>query len=319
MSHTTRTTIPLAHVCCPLCGADQPALVFAGPDRLHGVPGLFTMCRCGQCGLYYQTPRPTPDALDLIYPDEYPPHQVDAYVTAQQPLHPHLLEMAQFVAQQHPHARTLLDVGCGSGAFLRAMQQICPGWQVAGTDPGAGAVAAARQHGLTVHHGLLEQLDLPRQQWDVVTLWHVLEHMPDPLGTLHYIREHLLAPGGLLALAVPMADSWDARVFGKDWMGWDLPRHFMVFTTATLHAMLAEGGYRAVATNARWGRQYALLESVRLWIAAQPTTYTQHRLLLAATYSRPLRLLAAPYLQLGATLQRTSVLAVAAVPTSSLV
>ncbi len=300
-------SVPLAPVVCPLCQHDQPIPIFTGPDRLHGVPGLFTLCRCGHCGLLYQNPRPTPAALDMIYPAEYPPHQADAYHTAQQPLHPDMLKMAQFVQRHCPHGRTLLDVGCGSGAFLRAMQQVNPQWQVAGTDPSVGAVAAARQHGLTVHHGMLEQLDLPRQQWDAVTLWHVLEHLPDPVGTLVYIRTHLLAPRGVLFLAVPMADSWDARLFGRNWVGWDLPRHFVIFTRAILQAMTAQSGFQMHA-EAQFFADYFATESLRWLLADMSMPYALRRISIAATYTRPFRLLVQPYIRLAHAYQRTTVL-----------
>ncbi|NJL06522.1 MAG: class I SAM-dependent methyltransferase [Chloroflexaceae bacterium] len=300
-------SVPLAPVVCPLCQHDQPIPLFSGPDRLQGVPGLFRICRCGNCGLLYQHPRPTPDALDMIYPAEYPPHQADAYQTTQQSIHPDMLKMAQFVGQQHPHARTLLDVGCGSGAFLRVVQQTYPNWQVVGTDPGAGAVAAARQHGLTVHHGMLEQLDLPRQQWDVVTLWHVLEHLSDPVGTLDYIRTQLLAPQGVLFLAVPMADSWDARLFGRDWVGWDLPRHFVIFTHASLQAMTAQSGFQPCAEE-QFFTDYFATESLRWRLAATAMPYALRRISIAATYTRPFRLLIQPYIRLAHAYQRTTVL-----------
>jgi SAM-dependent methyltransferase len=250
----------------------------------------------------------------MIYPAEYPPHQADAYQTTQQPIHPDMLKMAQFVRRHCPYGRTLLDVGCGSGAFLRAMQQVNPEWQVAGTDPSAAAVALVQQAGYRAYHGTLEQLDLPRQQWDAVTLWHVLEHLPDPVGTLVYIRTQLLAPQGVLFLAVPMADSWDARLFGRDWVGWELPRHFMVFTHATLQQMLATSGFKRTSREMAWGDDYVFLESLRLTIRTHIQHYTARRLLLAISYSRLFRRSILGYLLLARGLRRTSVVGFASSP-----
>ncbi len=134
----------------------------------------------------------------------------------------------------------LLDVGCGGGAYLSRMQQF--GWNVQGSDFSAHAVETCRAQGLDTHQGVnVDELFEPGR-FDVVTLWHVLEHVPSPTQTLEQIR-HVLADDGCLVLAVPNFDSWCARRYKELWFGMELPRHIWHFTPTTLEAMLNKAGF----------------------------------------------------------------------------
>jgi SAM-dependent methyltransferase len=101
----------------------------------------------------------------------------------------------------------LLDVGAGIGAFLALARDVA-GWQIEGTEVSDSAVRIARErHGVNLRGGQLEEIDLPLASCDVVTLWHVLEHVPSPMTTLRRCHE-LLRPGGVLMIAVPNDDDW---------------------------------------------------------------------------------------------------------------
>ncbi|MHB9091376.1 MAG: class I SAM-dependent methyltransferase, partial [Chloroflexota bacterium] len=134
----------------------------------------------------------------------------------------------------------LLDVGCGAGLFLRQAQTA--GWQARGIEPSASAVAYARgRFGLEIHLGTLADAPLAGETFDIITLWHVLEHTPDPVATLRQ-GAGLLAPGGMLLVAVPNFGSLEALLFGRRWYSLDAPRHLYDFVPATLEALLAKAG-----------------------------------------------------------------------------
>jgi 2-polyprenyl-3-methyl-5-hydroxy-6-metoxy-1,4-benzoquinol methylase len=118
------------------------------------------------------------------------------------------------------------------------------GWQVTGLDAAVGAVNQVRdQHGLTALAGTLPHPDLRPGSFDVVTMWHSLEHVHQPATILRAAYE-LLVPGGKLVVATPNIDGLPFRLFGRSWFGLDLPRHLIHFTPATLTSMLQTTGFR---------------------------------------------------------------------------
>jgi SAM-dependent methyltransferase len=136
--------------------------------------------------------------------------------------------------------RSLLDVGCGDGAFL-AEARDC-GWQVVGLEPDHRAAAVARQRGLEVRVGGLECLQAQTGAFDVITLSHVIEHLPRPVQALRDCRR-LLKPGGQLWLETPNVDSLGHQVFGENWRGLEAPRHFVLFSPRALERALAAAGF----------------------------------------------------------------------------
>jgi 2-polyprenyl-3-methyl-5-hydroxy-6-metoxy-1,4-benzoquinol methylase len=138
----------------------------------------------------------------------------------------------------------LLDVGCGSGAYLARMQQL--GWEVVGVERAVRMAEQIRTRlGIPVVAAGLPSNDLPVGHFDLVTAWQVLEHMERPRQALACIRK-LLRAGGRLALTVPNQSGWAARWFGPAWVGLDLPRHLVHFTPATLARMLESEGFSVV-------------------------------------------------------------------------
>ncbi len=303
--------VALEAVCCPLCHS-QPCLpVLIGPDRAHQVAGSFRICQCLECGLLYQNPRPAVSSFQSIYPSSYVPYQ--PATTIARPILRELTRTSDLIGRLQPAGGRLLDIGCGSGAFLQTFRQQRPGWEVQGIEPDAHAAALVRQQQLAVQECRLEDADLQPASWDAVTMWNVLEHLPDPQAMVQRVRQ-LLRPGGLLYLAVPLCDSWDARLFGRYWQGWDLPRHFVLFSRATLWRLLAQTGFVSVATACLNGVEYCFTESLRLMLYADQRSYSFQRLGIALTHSRPFRLAIQPYLRLAALARRCTVLTVVARP-----
>jgi len=134
-----------------------------------------------------------------------------------------------------------LDVGAGNGTLLvRARQD---GWDVSGCEIAAHLVEyAAREYDLPLFQGTLDEYS-SLHQFDVISMYHILEHVACPNGLLQAAHQRL-AGEGLLVVEVPNATSLDARIQGKDWKGWSLPVHFYHFSPDTLTEILVRNGFR---------------------------------------------------------------------------
>src|SRR5262245_22180597 len=190
---------------CPMCDADQGALLFEGSDLLHGGDGRFRLVTCGHCGHIYQNPRPTVAAIGSFYPEDYIPFQ---RAIEDDPHWWKRLDRAygrrRRCAAVHAAAGrpgVLLDVGCATGIFLDGMRRL--GWQVQGVEPTESAAQYARSRlGLEVFGGRLEEAGFADASFDAITLWDVLEHVHEPRVVLNELAR-LLRPGGLLVLSLP--------------------------------------------------------------------------------------------------------------------
>lgn len=135
---------------------------------------------------------------------------------------------------------TLLDVGAGTGYFLHHMQK--HGWKVTGTEQNDSARAFALSEWeipLLPEEALF---DLPGRSFDIITLWHVLEHLDDPGKYLQKCAQ-LLKPGGFLFLALPNPASTDALHYRKFWAAWDVPRHLWHFSPSNLRQFTEKQGF----------------------------------------------------------------------------
>jgi len=140
---------------------------------------------------------------------------------------------------------SLLEIGAGTGAFASVMRQA--GWEVTGLQPDRGA----RQNALRDYQMELQDLshlsDQPREHFDAVTLWHVLEHVHQLHGYLDRFKS-LLTPDGTLIIAVPNYTSHDAGVYGRDWAAWDVPRHLWHFSPKSMDVLMKDHGFRVAET-----------------------------------------------------------------------
>lgn len=187
----------------------------------------------------------------------------------------------------------LLDVGCATEVFLDGMRQ--RGWTVSGVEINAKAAQYAQERlGLEVFVGELEEAGYPDASFDVVTLWDVLEHVPDPRRTLGEIAR-VLCPGGLLVLSLPNPGCLEARLFGPYWAGWDVPRHLYVFSRPVLERLLAETGFQIQEVSSFTGRYHAFVLSTQLWLAERLASQRLRQLILAVMRSWPARLLTLPW------------------------
>lgn len=230
---------------CDLCGADAPLILFTREDRFSGQD--FQFVTCSKCGLIYLRLRPTQDELARYYPSDYEAYYLidkSKADSSQWHIRRALDLQLRFVEQHTPHKGKLLDVGCATGNFMEIARD--SGWQVQGIEPIETAAKIAREYyHLDVITSTLEAASLEGESFDVITMWDVLEHLPNPKNTLYRCQE-LLKPGGLLVFSIPNLKSFDRYLFGKNWIGWDAPRHFNLFTDSTLHQLLEITGFEQI-------------------------------------------------------------------------
>ena len=146
-----------------------------------------------------------------------------------------------------PGPRRLLDVGCGFGGFVAVMRR--RGWDVEGLDPSPTAVAAAKAMERPVRLGTLDALQDERGNYDAITMFYVLEHLPDPMGALSKVWS-LLGPGGILLLRVPHTTPIVRLLapLGAGGSLYDPPFHLYDFSPAVLREMLARVGFEDIRT-----------------------------------------------------------------------
>jgi len=232
----------LDYPACPLCGSETTRQLFVACDRLLGRPGEFPVVRCAGCGLVFLKPRPSSEALAAYYPDDYYPLDEQPSAEAEAVARDLRLKVSDWSRAHGLDRPRVLDVGCGVGLFLHLAHQA--GMEVRGIELSGSAVNYARtNYGLDIHHGTLEDAEIAPGSCDIVVMWHVLEHLPDPVAGLNQVAS-ILAPGGLLLAAVPNFGSYEARLFGRRWYSLDAPRHLFHFTPNTLHAAVEQAGLR---------------------------------------------------------------------------
>ena len=240
---------------CPVCHSIRISFFARGRDRLFGlVPGPFRLLECRSCACVFQSPAPDAAAIPRFYPDAY--WWSDATPAAGLARLLHRLERSyrEFVTMGHvrfvrqcPPAggrRSLLDIGCGSGTFIHLASQ--RGFDAHGMDISERAVRAAREaYGLPVEQGDIGSPAFPERKFDVVTMFHVLEHLADPGRAIDYAAS-LLDGDGALILQVPNVRSLQARLFRSRWYGLDVPRHIVNFAPRSLELLLSGRGFRIV-------------------------------------------------------------------------
>jgi SAM-dependent methyltransferase len=265
---------------CPVCPSTDTVVYGVGRDRLFGLAqGDFHLRRCSSCRSIFQDPLPADESLPEFYPQEYwwdgkpqAPGATSRLLHRAERLYREMVvrDHVRFVKRCVPpsaaHNPRLLDIGCGSGTFL-AMARL-RGFDPCGMDVSERAVAAARaQYGLDVRCGRIGSPVWDYASFDVVTMFHVLEHVTDPRAALDYAAR-LLKPSGSLVIQVPNADSVQARLFGTRWYGLDVPRHVINFSAEGLRILLREAGMRIEAVSRFSWRDNpaALASSAATWL-----------------------------------------------------
>ncbi len=244
----------LEDVACGLCGGARRGIKFTD--------GPFSVVTCSDCGFTYVTPRLKDGALLAQVYDEgywtsgaakdrgYTDYRADA------PLYLRTYRRRVSIVRRHfARPGRVLDVGCAAGYFLQVMRE--EGWDVQGLEP-SDAIrpqAVERLGAERVRGGLLGEAGFAPASFDLVTMWDVLEHIPDFVAALREVRR-LLAPRGKLLIETQNVQSRAARVLGPKWQHYKHAEHIYHFNPDTLAAALARAGFRVLENTPRLGGKY---------------------------------------------------------------
>lgn len=239
---------------CPLCNASDT--VFAMDVRDAAVSGeVFQLADCKHCGLRFTHHPPCETSIVRYYQsDEYISHQQHAkdavsklYMLARKFT---LQQKRRLIERFSATSKgSLLDIGAGTGAFLHTMQMA--GWDVTGLEPADTARDAAQQQFQLSLHPSAHLFELPDARFDIITMWHVLEHVHDLHGYLSKIRR-LLKPQGKLFIAVPNVESQDALHYGAGWAAYDVPRHLYHFSPDSMRCLMERNALKVTAILPMW-------------------------------------------------------------------
>ena len=230
---------------CPVCGGERLSDLWVCQDRLTH-RGSFTVCACDACGFRFTNPYPSQADIGVFYAsDDYVP--VSNTTTGLINKGYHVARRVMLRAKRAMVARLtgrssgrLLDIGCGTGEFAGVMKEA--GWQVQGVEPYAAARESAQARFGVPVVDVPQQAALPDRSYDLITLWHVLEHAHDVNRSFREL-ERLLAPGGAVLIGVPNYTCYDAGVYRDKWAAYDTPRHLFHFAPETMRLLADKHGF----------------------------------------------------------------------------
>ncbi len=227
---------------CPVCHSSAFKPFLTCKDYLVSKTD-FTIQSCSNCGFRFTNPRPDSTSIGHYYQSaDYVSHndQSAGFINQLYRL------VRQFTLRQKlmlinsidAHEGKLLDVGCGTGLFLENCQQ--SGWKISGVEPDDNARMAAMNRLKT---SIVETIQgVGEEPYDIITMWHVLEHVPNLQETIQELTSRL-RKGGTLLLALPNSDSLDAEHFKQFWAAYDIPRHLSHFTPKTINQLVSQAGF----------------------------------------------------------------------------
>lgn len=242
---------------CPWCGKPSQKSYLKLKDYFLTQED-FEIFECDHCHLLFTVPRPDPDHIGAYYQSEaYYSHQENS-----KGFIPKIYEMVKTINLKHKVSLategmakgSLLDIGCGVGDFLMQVKRI--GWDITGIEPSENAkpIAEKRLGFRPLDPSFSSSLETG--SFDVITLWHVLEHVDD-LQTQISEFSRLLKPGGRLVLALPNYLSYDADYYRDKWAAWDVPRHLNHFSPFAISTIFSETDLEIVdIQKLRWDAYY---------------------------------------------------------------
>jgi 2-polyprenyl-3-methyl-5-hydroxy-6-metoxy-1,4-benzoquinol methylase len=248
---------------CPICGHQSSEELLRAPDRFHGRSEMYRLLKCSACSLVWLDNRPTPGQMGDHYGPDYD-RSVAAAGDSPERWRGRVKEIAQ-----HKIGGRLLDLGCSSGGFLVAMKN--PSWELYGIEMSHSVASRAESaSGAQVFVGDILDAQYPQASFDVITCFHVFEHLYDPHAVLKKVAEWL-KPGGIFYFMVPNIDSAGARIFRSYWYALELPRHLYHFSPKSIAELAKLVGLERVSLTT--DREVFIESSVRylldtMWLRA---------------------------------------------------
>lgn len=237
-------------VTCYGCGADDYRFFLSGEDDLTGKDGCFQFVQCNNCQLVYQQPRLELEQIKSFYDDEYILHRKENNWGVFNPLVKWTLNKHDRVKdrliRKHLSLNSnseVLDVGCGVGTFLLYLNSKY-NCKMSGVDfkeiagyPGFNKIE--------FFLGLFYDQNITINRFDMITMWHFLEHCYNPNKSLQMARK-VLKDGGKLIIEVPRLDSFTYKLFGNKWPGIQAPQHTALYSKKAFTEILDKNGFRII-------------------------------------------------------------------------
>ncbi|MBI2967924.1 MAG: class I SAM-dependent methyltransferase [Bacteroidetes bacterium] len=225
---------------CPFCKGTDSGYFFPTEDQKGRI---FELRSCSSCHAIYLFPFPETDyLLDAYNPDYYGQGEKKFSSVSEFFIDFYHRRRVKKIIQYTGTSGRILDIGCGSGRFAEFLLK-AGNFEVHGIElPGKAAERAARVKGLNLKTGALATNDYPEKYFDAVTLFHVFEHLNNPSGILDVISR-ILKPGGIVMMAFPNIDSFQARLFKGKWLHLDPPRHLFFFKPGDFTRRMKERGF----------------------------------------------------------------------------
>lgn len=244
----------ISYTTCPVCGSSAIHYALKAVD--HTVSGeSFDILQCANCSVRFTQDIPDSSGIGGYYRSEAYISHTNTRKGIVNNLY-HLARRFTRVSKKKLIRRTtglskgdLLDIGAGTGAFVHYMQGA--GWNATGLEPDAEAIKnAAALFNITLKPSA-SLFELPSERFDVITLWHVLEHVHSLHDYMEQIKR-LCRPDGRIFIAVPNYTSYDAKKYRGDWAAYDVPRHLYHFSPASMEILTEKHGLTIKRIQPMW-------------------------------------------------------------------
>lgn len=242
------------HSVCPACKSAEISIRFTTED-FSVTKEKFSVFACANCGLLFTQDIPAQDEMAKYY-------QAEQYISHSDTSKGIINKLYHFVRKRTLISKrkliigvaglkqgSILDIGSGTGAFLKTMQDA--GWNIAGIEPDEIARANSEKTHRIRPLKPSGSKDLPTEEFDAITMWHVLEHIHDLDGQMNELHR-LLKQSGKIFIAVPNYTSYDAKYYGAHWAAWDVPRHLYHFSPDSMEKLCRQHGFSITSIKPMW-------------------------------------------------------------------
>jgi 2-polyprenyl-3-methyl-5-hydroxy-6-metoxy-1,4-benzoquinol methylase len=225
---------------CAYCKGSNSKIKFQTYDIFGDI---YTINQCEDCHAFFLAPNPTPEQLMKAYDSSYYGEKEEKFNGfVEKILDSFRKKRAKLVSSYMKPNANILDIGCGNGRFLKFLDEF-GNYHLFGIEmEGNSARRAAKIKNINLKIGTLSKEDFSHESFDVITMFHVFEHLQEPIEYLHIIK-NILKKDGFLIMSFPNIDSWQAKIFKGKWLHLDPPRHLFFFKPKDLTKIMNELGF----------------------------------------------------------------------------
>ncbi len=252
---------------CRLCQNSNTDILYDIPDFwLREYSNKYKYYSCKNCGTKFLDPHVANLDFNVIYPETYEvynQHKTNNKISKF--LINFGLSQRYKVFSVYKNKGKILDIGCADAAFLKYLRRF-PEWDLFGFDKKKLSIDEFDLHGINITFGELSQINFESNQFDIITMWDVLEHLDNPSEVISYIS-NILLDNGKLIIKVPNGDSLDSIIFGRYWAGIDPPRHIFIFNRKSISQLLISNNFQIKKINTQFGGYLNFIKSIQFFLS----------------------------------------------------